>query len=126
MRTLLLLVSMSLVAPLTANATTYYVAVAGLGGEPEYEQRFTGWASDLDKILKASPGGDTQAVILKGAEATKARLNAAAADIARKAKPEDQLVLLLIGHGTFDGSDYKFNVPGPDTAFPRVSNWWST
>ncbi len=26
----------------------------------------------------------------------------------------DTLVVMLIGHGTFDGIDYKFNVPGPD------------
>ena len=35
------------------------------------------------------------------------------------AKPtDDAVVLMLIGHGTYDGVDYKFNIPGagPDRA----------
>ncbi|MBI4874231.1 MAG: hypothetical protein HY822_06335, partial [Acidobacteria bacterium] len=30
------------------------------------------------------------------------------------ATPEDDFVLTLIGHGTWDGVDYRFNLPGPD------------
>ena len=33
---------------------------------------------------------------------------------ARIAGPSDAFVLMLIGHGTFDGHEYKFNLPGPD------------
>ena len=36
-----------------ARAAVYYVTVAGLGGEPDYEQRFTAAAKDLDKVFKA-------------------------------------------------------------------------
>ena len=42
------------VCALQARAATYYVIVAGLGGEPDYEQRFTAAAKDLDKAFKAS------------------------------------------------------------------------
>jgi len=42
------------------------------------------------------------------------------AALASLAKPADAMVLMLIGHGTFDGADYKFNVPGPMS--PR-RNW---
>ena len=35
------------------RAETYYLTIAGLGGEQEYEQRFSGWASEIDKILKS-------------------------------------------------------------------------
>jgi hypothetical protein len=34
--------------------------------------------------------------------------------VAREARREDALVVMLIGHGAFDGVDYKFNLPGPD------------
>ncbi len=37
-----------------ARAATYYVTVAGLGGEPDYEQRFTANAMDLDKLFKGA------------------------------------------------------------------------
>ncbi len=39
---------------LSAHASVYYVTVAGLGGEPDYEQRFTANAKDLDKLFKES------------------------------------------------------------------------
>ena len=41
---------------LPVRASVYYVTVAGLGGEPDYEQRFTATAKDLDKVFKASSG----------------------------------------------------------------------
>jgi hypothetical protein len=95
-----------------AHAATYYVTVAGLGGEPDYEQRFTANAMDLDKIFKSATGAHV--VTLTGKQATKAKLTDAIAAIAREAKPEDDLVVTLIGHGSFDGAEYKFNLVGPD------------
>ncbi len=97
----------------TAQAASYYVTVAGLGGEPEYEQRFTALAKELDKLLKAS-GSDAHVHTLTGSDATKARLTDTLNSIAREAKPDDAFTLILIGHGSFDGVEYKFNLPGPD------------
>jgi hypothetical protein len=94
------------------HATTFYVTVAGLGGEPEFEQRFTGWASDLKKSLATVP--DSKLDVLEGAEATRANIRGVLERIAKESNAKDALVLILIGHGTFDGADYKFNVPGPD------------
>ena len=51
---------------------------------------------------------------MSGKEASLAHINETFATIAKEAKPEDDLVVILIGHGSFDGSDYKFNIPGPD------------
>ena len=59
---------------------------------------------------------------LKGADATKAKLEAALGDrIAAQAKPPDAFVLMMIGHGTFDGTEYKFNLPGPDISAPELA-----
>ena len=106
-----LLVTLCLAAG-TARAATWYVTVAGLGGEKDYEQRFTANAMDLDTIFKS--GVDAHVVTLTGKESTRARLSEAMAAVARDAKPEDDLVLTLIGHGSFDGTEYKFNLVGPD------------
>jgi hypothetical protein len=94
------------------HAETYYLTIAGLGGEPEYEQRFSGWASDLDKSFKTEPA--SQVTTLSGAQATRAAIQNRLGELAKQTKPDDHLVLLLIGHGSFDESDYKFNIPGPD------------
>ena len=53
---------------LPARAATYYVTVAGLGGEPDYEQRFTALAMDLDKLFKAS-AADAHVYTLTGTRA---------------------------------------------------------
>jgi hypothetical protein len=92
---------------------TYYVTVAGLGGEPDYEQRFAGLVKDLEKLLKEG-GGDVHVQMLSGAGATRERLTGVMDQIMRQAKPEDDLIVILIGHGSFDGIEYKFNLPGPD------------
>jgi hypothetical protein len=96
-----------------ALGSVYYVTVAGLGGEPDYEQRFTATAKDLDKLLKDS-GQDAHVYTLTGSQATRVRLTETLATIAHDAKAQDDFVLILIGHGSFDGTEYKFNLVGPD------------
>ena len=98
---------------LPADAAVYYLTVAGLGGEPEYKQRFTGLARDLDRLLRTS-GADAHVYTLAGNEASRAHVAETMSLIARQAKPEDDFVLILIGHGSFDGIEYKFNLVGPD------------
>ncbi len=51
------------------------MTVAGLGGEPEYEQRFTGWAKDIDKLLKSAEPNEKVATLV-GPDATKANVEA--------------------------------------------------
>jgi hypothetical protein len=94
-------------------AATFYVTVAGLGGEPEYEQRFKSQAQEIEKLIKGG-GSDVNIQTLIGDKATRIQLTSVLAQIAKQAKPTDILVLMLIGHGTFDGIDYKINLPGPD------------
>lgn len=107
-------------AALPARAGIYYVTVSGLGGEPDYEQRFTAMANDLDKLLKSS-GSETHVYTLTGAEATRARMSETLEQVAKQAKPEDDFVLILIGHGSFDGVEYKFNLPGPDISGAEIA-----
>lgn len=106
-------------ACMRAWAGTYYVTVAGLGGEPDYEQRFTANANDLDKVFKGVTGAHV--VTLTGQASTKAKLSEAIAEAARDAKPEDDFVLTLIGHGSFDGVEYKFNLVGPDVSAAELA-----
>ena len=103
-----------------ASAATHYVTLAGLGGEKEYEQRFAGMARDIDKILAGS-GGENRVHTLAGADATKEKVSALLGDIARAASQNDEFVLILIGHGSFDGQEYKFNIPGPDLSAAELA-----
>lgn len=108
----------------SARAANYYVTIAGLGGVPEYEAQFEKWANDLDRELKAN-GPEARVTTLSGPSATRNEIGQVLGRIAAEAKPEDSFALLLIGHGSFDGTDYKFNVPGPDITageFARLLN----
>jgi hypothetical protein len=105
---------------LQARASVYYVTVAGLGGEPDYEQRFTQAAKDLDKLFRAADS-TAHVYTLSGAQATSLHLNETMNQVAHEAKPEDDLVLILIGHGSFDGTEYKFNLVGPDVSAAEIA-----
>src|SRR5262249_35197421 len=110
------LVSWMLVPGLAApaRASVYFVAVAGLAGAPEYEQRFAAEAQELQKLLASSDSEAPHVHVLSAATATRTRLTEAMGQVARDARPTDDFVLILIGHGSFDGVEYKFNLVGPD------------
>jgi hypothetical protein len=105
-----------------AHADVYYVNVAGLGGEPDYEQRFGALAVDLDRITRAG-GASSHVVTLSGIQATREHLQQALSGIAAAAHADDVLVVTLVGHGTFDGQQYKFNLPGPDVSAEQLAGW---
>jgi hypothetical protein len=107
MKTLALLLLSACALP----AATFYLTIAGLGGEPDYTQRFKMWAEDIDGSLKKA-GGESTVTTLNAPQLEQIRTRFA--DLAKQAKPADLLVVILIGHGTYDGREYKFNIPGAD------------
>ncbi len=102
-----------LCAAFAVQAANYDVIVAGLGGTPEYEAQFAKWAADLGHELEAN-GPATHVIVLSGNSATKEGVQQVMARLASEAAATDSLAVFLIGHGTFDGTDYKLNLPGPD------------
>ena len=68
-----LLLAIVAVCTVPGRAATYYVIVAGLGGEPDYQQRFTEAAKDLDHVFKAS-GEIAHVYTLTGAQSTASQL----------------------------------------------------
>ena len=115
-----LLLAMACSVAIQARAATYYVIVAGLGGEPDYEQRFAAAAKDLDRIFKAA-GPTAHVYTLAGRQATATQLTETMSTIARDAKADDDFALILIGHGSFDGVEYKFNLVGPDVTAAQIA-----
>lgn len=121
MKRVLLLASTSIcLLALEAHAASFYVIVSGLGGEPDYEQHFTAAANDLDRIFK-SAGPAVHVYTLVGAQATATKFRDTMNTIQREAKADDDFALILIGHGSFDGVEYKFNLPGPDITAGEIA-----
>jgi hypothetical protein len=102
-------------------AAAYYVTVAGLGGTPEYETQFAKWSAELDRALHAN-GPDAHVEALAAGSATRKHLQETLGRLAGELHPDDDFALFLIGHGTFDGTDYKFNLPGPDITAKELAS----
>ena len=98
------------------------VLVVGAEGEPEYGRAFAQWA---DRWVDAVKKGSAELVQIgrDGAdpEADKSRLQAALADAAKE--PARPLWVVMIGHGTHDGRDAKFNLRGPDVSDAELAQW---
>ena len=110
--------ALAILCALPLQSATHCVTVAGLGGEPDYEQRFAAQAQELEKLLKPV----CEVKTFHGAAATKAAVRSAIDGIAKSSKNDDLFVLTLIGHGTYDGSEYKFNIPGPDFSSSELAS----
>ncbi len=97
------------------SGRSVYLTVVGHPGEDDYKVRFQGWARQIESSLSNSPEKPmVKTVGAASGGATMAELNAAITEAARTVTADDVFVLILIGHGSFDGLDYKFNLKGPD------------
>lgn len=110
-----------LMAALSTPAASYFVTIAGLGGAPEYDKQFADWAAEFDHQFKTN-GPNAHVVTLSGNAATKQHIEETLSQLAGEMHRDDAFALLLIGHGSFDGVDYKLNIPGPDLTARELAN----
>jgi hypothetical protein len=103
-----------------ASAEQFYLIVGGLGGQPEYSQAFDEQITALDTAARRT-AGEQRVTVLRGEAATREALEENVALLAAKVKPTDTLAVFLVGHGSFDGEAYKFNLPGPDITGDALS-----
>ena len=97
-----------------AQAELYYVIVGGLGGEPAYANRFLAQTETLADAAARSLGDESRVTLLNGGEATRDALTEALQGLAQTVTAADTLAVFLVGHGTYDGMVYKYNLPGRD------------
>ena len=113
-------------------SSRYAVVVSGASGGGEYADRFWDWSSKLVATLKGplqlprenlfflaeNPERDPSLVT---ARAVKSELMQVIGKLESIVGPGDLLFLLLLGHGNFDGSDYRYNLRGPDLTGAELS-----
>jgi Peptidase C13 family len=97
-----------------ALAAVRVLIVGGLGGEPGYEQKFQTQAKAVASAASRSGAATKDVVVITGEQARRAALDPELKKFAAAVKNDDQVVVVLIGHGSFDGEEYRFNLPGPD------------
>lgn len=108
-----------------AAQQTHVLVVVGLGGTDAYRQRFMGYATALRDALvdRDHVPADHVTVLAERTElapglvadrSTKDNVVGEIGRIAREAGAQDQVMIVLIGHGTAQGDEGRFNLPGPD------------
>jgi hypothetical protein len=100
--------------PAGVIAATHVVIIAGQPGEAEYEKRFREQAAAVSGAARKLVADGAAVSVLEGAKAQKESVRAEFRRLAGEVMPEDQFMVVLIGHGSFDGEEYKFNIPGRD------------
>ena len=107
-------------APIDSNK--FAVIINGAGGEPAYATQFEEWTRQLNSVLSDRLGFDARQVKVlteKPADANTARSTAEEvkrtfATLKSQLGANNILFVFLIGHGSFDGKEAKFNLVGPD------------
>jgi len=105
----------------TTNRATVIVTV-GAAGEEEFGKDFAQWAESWAKAIEKA-GAKNVSVGLAPTNATSdlALLKETLAHESTSSSSE--LWLVLIGHGTFDGKEAKFNLRGPDLSATELADW---
>lgn len=105
----------------SAHAELYVTIVQGLGGEPAFEERFQE-ESDIIAEASAAMTDADKITLFRGDEATRQNLLAHFEAISAAMTDEDRAAIYLVGHGSFDGEEYKFNIPGLDITTGDIQN----
>ncbi len=110
--------------PQRGAGQSHLVVITGLGGESKYREAFHEWASQI--VGAAEGSGLSRSNIaylgekperdpdLIGARSTSENVVATLRQLAATAAPADQIVIVLIGHGSYRDGVARVNLPGPD------------
>ncbi len=109
-----------LILPAVAVAETHAVVVAGLGGEPRYEQEFRDAAQQVARQLDEFV---PHVVQLVGERANRNQIETILSTFASEAQRAEAMLFVFVGHGTFDGRVFRFVVPGKDFTANDLKNW---
>lgn len=121
---LALLLGVAAAAP-ASGQETHVVVVTGLGGTPELRDRFTEWSVRIVDAVRSRyglpasnvtwlaerPDTDPERV---DARSTLEELEGVFRELAERLSSRDRLLVILLGHGSWDGREARINLPGPD------------
>ena len=98
-----------------AIADSSALILRGVAGDAEHEQKFEKWTAGTSKALVEKFGFSADRVIvLTDKKTAQAEIQKAFATLKQQLKAGDNLFLFLIGHGSGEDGQYKFNISGPD------------
>ena len=113
MRSLSGIVCLALLAAGTARSAVNVVVVEGLGGEERYTAQFDQQVSEVLRAAR-SIAPEERIRSFRVDEVSRSAVVGYFEELADEMQGDDQVIVYLIGHGSYDDHEYKFNLPGPD------------
>jgi hypothetical protein len=98
----------------SAMSATQVLVVAGRGGEAQFDTRFGQWSQKVATASATVTGDAKQVIRLAGPDAKLKAVQDALQSAAETLKAGDQFLLVLMGHGSHDGSEYRYMLWGND------------
>lgn len=108
------------IAAPAAAAERYALVISGVSGGEKFAEQQKKWREEISTFLTAGLAvPDANLVVLDeehdtSSTPTAANIRRVLGDLRRRVTGSDTLLLMLLGHGTYDGIDAKFNLVGPD------------
>lgn len=121
-RILFLLLLLLLLTPaLRAESGLKILVVVGSGGTDDYTKEFT----EIGELWKTAAAKGEAAIEILGLGETKEGEPTDAERLKQQlaAEKSPELWLVLVGHGTFDQREVKFNFRGPDVTDRELATW---
>ena len=110
----LLLLGM-LSVPVAGWADSAALILGGVPGSPLHETRFAEWiAATRTAMVETFGFAEDNVVVLQNREARGDDIRNAFRSFGERLTSDDTFFLFFIGHGSFDGTEYKFNTMGAD------------
>jgi len=101
-------------------ATRHLILVVGIDGSPEFGDRFRKWAEQWQAAAQAAGLRVTRVDGSNPEASSRQRLQT---QIQQAGNTIDELWIVMLGHGTFDGIQAKFNMVGDDVSANEMAEW---
>jgi len=99
--------------PAAALSAMHVVIIEGLGGESRYTEQFSEQIAAIESAAQSLTTSD-RIRVFRADEASRDAVLQFFETLKSQIADDDQLALYLIGHGSYDDYEYKFNIQGPD------------
>jgi len=129
-----LVIGLAFLMAWTAQAGQYSLILSGAGGTEYYQSKFPEWGARLRNVLVDDLGHKAENVRVltetgeapSGVDAKKISLDAIREEVeglCSETSEPDELFIYLIGHGSHQKTEAKFNIEGPDMRAEQLDEW---
>jgi hypothetical protein len=97
--------------------------VVGAAGTPEYQSQFHQWADQWQAAARKASAESIQIGLSAPAAGVTDRERLRSILAEKEGNGREPLWIVLVGHGTYDGREAKFNLRGPDVTDVELAEW---